>query len=89
MTTVVTEEHERRLWEELRSQIATAVPDGASETQAEDSILLAMMGADAETHDLYEQVKRLARDRAGYLGKRLEEDNPVARVRRRLYGSCA
>lgn len=80
------EEHEQRLWEELNSLLADAVPDGASEAQAEDCILLAIMGHDTEIGDLYAQVKRLARDAPGYLRDKLEEDNPVTRVRRRLYG---
>lgn len=86
---VANEEHERRLWEELNSLLAAAVPDGASEARAEDAMLLAIMGHDSEIHDLYERVKRLARDEAGYLRERLEEDNPIARVRRRLYGQWA
>ena len=89
MTSLATEVHERQLWEELNSLLADAVPDGASEAQAEDAILLAVMGHDAEIHELYEQVKRLARDEAGYLRERLEEDNPISRVRRRLYGRWA
>jgi hypothetical protein len=44
------------------------------------------MGYDAEVHELYERVKRVARYNAGYLRERLEEDNRIARVRRRLYG---
>lgn len=86
MTSVATEEYERRLWDELNSLLAEAVADGASEAQAEDAVLLAVMGHDAEIHELYEQVKRLARDKAGYLRERLGEDNPISRVRRRLYG---
>lgn len=89
MTTVLTEPHEQRLWGELNSLLADAVPEGASEEEAEDAILLAVMGHDPEAHELYEQVKRLARDKAGYLRERLEEDNPIARVRRRLYGQWA
>lgn len=89
MTSVVTEEHERRLWDELNSLLVEVVPAGASNAQAEDAILLAIMGHDAEIHDLYEQVKRSARDATGYLRDKLEEDNPVARVRRRLYGQWA
>jgi transcriptional regulator with XRE-family HTH domain len=84
-----TEQLERQLWEELNSLLADAVPDGASEKQAEDAILFAIMGRDTEIHDLYKRVRRLARDQAGYLRKRLEEPGPVARVRRRLYGRWA
>lgn len=91
MRGVVTEEHERQLWDELNSLLAEAVPVGASEADAEDldAILFAVMGHDPETHKLYERVKRLARDKAGYLRERLEEDNPIGRARRRLYGSRA
>lgn len=70
MTTAATEPYEQRLWDELNSLLADAVPEGASESQAEDAILLAVMGHDSEIHALYEQVKRLARDRAGYLRER-------------------
>jgi transcriptional regulator with XRE-family HTH domain len=86
---VLTEEHERQLWEELNSLLAEAVPEGASDKQAEDAILLAVMGHDSEIHDLYERARRLARDKAGYLRERMEEDNVIARVRRRLYGQWA
>ncbi len=83
------EELAAKLWEELNSLLAGAVPHGASEKQAEDAILFAIMGSDTEIRDLYERVRRLARDRPGYLCKRLEEPGPVARVRRRLYGRWA
>jgi hypothetical protein len=88
VTSVVTEDHERQLWEELNSLLADAVPDGAGEVDAEDldAILFAVMGRNSELHALYERVRRLARDNAGYLRERLEEDNPIARVRRRVYG---
>lgn len=89
MTPVVTREYERQLWEELNALLADVVPPGATDAQAEDSILLACMGHDPEIHKLYEQVTRLARDPASYLRERFEEDNPVARVRRRLYGQWA
>jgi transcriptional regulator with XRE-family HTH domain len=85
----VTEEYERRLWDELNSLLAEVVPGGATEAQAEDAILLAVMGHDSEIHALYEQVRKLARDKAGYLHERLEENNPISRVRRRLYGRWA
>jgi len=62
------------------------VPEGAMEPEAIDAIALAFMGLDDEVRELYEQVKRLARDRAGYLRERLEEDNPISRARRRVYG---
>jgi hypothetical protein len=89
LTPVVTEPYERRLWDELNSLLADAVPEGKSETEAENIILLALMGHDPEIHELYEQVKRLARDKPGYLRERLEEDNPITRARRRLYGPWA
>lgn len=85
----ISEENERRLWEELNSLLGDAVPEGASEKQAEDAILLAVMGHDPEIHDLYERIRRLARDEAGYLRDRMEEPGPIARVRRRLYGRWA
>lgn len=89
MTPVVTRDYEQQLWEELNALLVDVVPAGATEARAEDAILLACMGHDLEIHNLYDQVKRLARERAGYLRERLEEDNPVARVRRRLYGQWA
>lgn len=85
----VTEEYEERLWEELNTLLAEAVPEEASEAEAEDVTLLAVMGHDAEIHDLYERIKRLAKSERGFLAERLEEDNPIARVRRRLYGRYA
>jgi hypothetical protein len=89
MTIAVTEEHERRLWEELNSLLVDAVPDGATKARAEDAILLAIMGHDAEIYVLYEQVRMLARETPGYLRDKLEEDNPVARGQRRRYGKWA
>lgn len=87
---IVTEDSERQLWEELTKLLADAVPDGASGDQAERSIMLAIMGHDTEIHRLHEKVRRLARDRpAGYLQGKLDEDNPVSRARRRLYGRWA
>ena len=89
MTSVVTEDHEQRLWAELNSRLVGAVPDGVTKAQAEDAILFSIMGYDAEIHDLNGQVKRLARGAPGYLREKLEEDNPVARGLRRLYGQSA
>jgi hypothetical protein len=89
LTPVITDPYERRLWDELNSLLADAVPEGTSETEAENIILLALMGHDPEIHELYEQVKRLARGKPGYLRERLEEDNPITRARRRLYGPWA
>jgi hypothetical protein len=80
----VTEAYERRLWDELNSLLADAIPEGASEEDARRAVLLAVMGQDAEIHDLYEQVRRLARRQAGYLRERLEDDNPVSAARQRL-----
>lgn len=52
--------------------------------------MLALMGHDHEIHELHETVRRLASDRpAGYLRSKLDEDNPVSRARRRLYGRWA
>lgn len=89
MTPVVTEDDERQLWDELSSLLPEVVPEGATEAGAVDAIALAFMGHDEEISELYEQVKRLARDRAGYLRERLEEDSPISRARRRLYGDRA
>jgi hypothetical protein len=89
VTPVVTEDYERQLWDELNAVLLEVVPEGATQAEADDSILLALMGHDEEAHELYEHVKRLARDKAGYLRERLEDDNPVARARRRLYGDRA
>lgn len=87
MTSVVTEEDERQLWDELNSLVADAVPDGVGAVEElYDDILFAVMGRHPEIHGLYERVRKLARDRAGYLRERLTEDNPIARVRRRVYG---
>lgn len=82
-----TAQHERQLWDELNSLLPEVVPEGATEPEAVDAIALAFMGHDKEVRELYERVKRLARDRAGYLRQRLEEDNPITRARRRLYGN--
>lgn len=90
MRIVVTEDYERQLWEELNALLAEAVPQDATEVEAERSIMLAIMGHDTEIHELHETVRRLARDRpAGYLRGKLDEDNPVSRARRRLYGKWA
>ena len=88
MTSVVSEEHERQLWDELNSLLADAMPEGASEAEGEDldAIVFAVMGHDSEIHALYERARKLARDNAAYLRERFEEDNPIARARRRLYG---
>lgn len=89
MTIVVTEGYERQVWNELNSRLLYLLPEEASNAEAEDTVLFAVMGLDAEAHELYEQIKRMARDRACYLRERLEEDNPISRVRRRLYGDRA
>lgn len=86
----ITEGYERQLWEELNSLLADAVPEGASGDDAERAIMLALMGHDSEVYALHQTVRRLARDGGyGYLRERLEEDNPVSRARRRLYGKWA
>lgn len=86
----VTEDYERQLWEELNALLADAVPQDATEEEAERSVMLAIMGHDTEIHQLHETVRRLARERpAGYLRAKLDEDNPVSRARRRLYGKWA
>lgn len=79
-----TEPYERQLWEELNALLADAVPEGASQEDAERMMVLAVMGHDSEIHDLYERVRRLARTGAGYLRERMEEDNPVSALRQRL-----
>jgi hypothetical protein len=86
----VTEDYERQLWKELNLLLADAVPDDASGDEAERLIMLAIMGHDTEIYQLHETVRRLARSRpAGYLRGKLDEDNPVSRARRRLYGKWA
>ena len=82
--TDVTETEERQLWEELNRLLTEAVPPGSSPEEAERSQVLAAMGHDREVHDLYEQVRKLARTRAGYLRDRLDEENPVSTIRQRL-----
>jgi succinate dehydrogenase/fumarate reductase flavoprotein subunit len=87
----VTEDYERQLWEELNSLLADAVPENASEDEAERAIMLALMGNRGypDVYDLHQTVQRLAREGSGYLREKLEEDNPVSRARRRLYGKWA
>jgi|GEM_PF-5467025 len=46
MTSVVTEEHERQLWEELNSRVADVVPEGTDQDDRERAIMLALMGHD-------------------------------------------
>lgn len=89
--TGVTEDYERQLWEELNSLLADAVPENVSEDEAERAIMLALMGNRSYPHvyDLHQTVLRLAQERSGYLREKLEEDNPVSRARRRLYGKWA
>lgn len=85
----ITEGYERQLWEELNSLLADAVPDGASGDDAERAVMLAIMGHDSEIHALHQTIRQIARARSGYLSERLDEDNPVSRARRRLYGKWA
>lgn len=91
MTSVATEEDERQLWEELNSLLACVVPDVTGEVEAEDldPVLFVVMGNNAEIHALYGRVRKLAREKSGYLRERLDEDNPIARVGRRVYGEWA
>lgn len=85
----ITEGYERQLWEELNSLLADAVPDDTSEDDAERAIMLAIMGHDSEIHTLHRTIQNLARSRSGYLRERLEDDSPITRARRRLYGKWA
>jgi hypothetical protein len=80
----ITDAYERRLWDELNLLLADAAPKGACREDAERSFLLAVTGHDAEIADLYWRVQRLARTEQGYLRERMEEDNPVSAIRRRL-----
>lgn len=82
--TGATEPYEQQLWEELNALLADAIPEGATREDAERMILLAVMGHDTEIHDLYQQVRMLARTQSGYLRERMAEDNPVSAVRQRL-----
>jgi uncharacterized protein YebE (UPF0316 family) len=85
----ITKEYEQQLWKELNHLLADAVPEDASKDEGERTVMLAIMGHDTEIHALYEEVRRLARDRDGYLRGKLEENNPLSRARRRLYGKWA
>lgn len=85
MTSVATEEQERQLWDELTSLLVDVVPS-AVETDDLDAILFAVTGRDPKLHALYQRVRKMARTKPGYLRDRLEEDNPIAKVRRRVYG---
>lgn len=87
---IVTEDYERKLWEELNSLLADVVPKGTNEGDRERAIMLALMGHDREIHDLHEKVWRLAKEGgAGYLRRKLKEPNPLTKARRRLYGKWA
>lgn len=80
----VTEADERHLWDELSGLVADLESEAASPEDAERAVLLAVMGINPEVKELYDRVKVVARAKAGYLRERMEEDNPVAVVRRRL-----
>lgn len=54
----VTEAYEVRLWEGLNVLLAEAVPDAASEAEAENAITAAVAGADAEIADRREESFR-------------------------------
>lgn len=87
---IVSEDCERQLRQELNSLLAGVVPEGASQNDRLRAAMLALMGHDREIHDLHQQVWRLARKGgAGYLRRKLKEDNPVTQARRRLYGKWA
>ncbi|HMI81902.1 MAG TPA: hypothetical protein VK480_08970 [Solirubrobacterales bacterium] len=83
------ETYEQWLWKKLNALLADLVPEDASEDEAERAVMLALMGHDFEIHALHEEMRKAARDREGYLRKRLEEDNLVSAARRRLYGRWA
>ncbi len=80
----ITTEYERRLWDELNAALVDVVPADATPSQAEDAMLVAATGVDAEVRDLYERVRSLAREREGFLRERWDEDGPVPRLRRRM-----
>lgn len=85
----VTEAYEQRLWEELNSLLVQVVPEAARAEDAERAIMLALIGHDAEITDLYQRVRRLARTERGYLHERMQEDNPVATIERRIREAAA
>lgn len=82
----VTEGYERRLWEELNLLLADAVLPDATEAEAEDAVVRALSDPLTEIFNLYERIRRLARTERGYLRERMEDDNPVSAVRRRMEG---
>ena len=84
-----TEKYERELWEELESLLADAVPDDANQEDAERAIMVAILAQDSRIHTLHRRIQNLARSRSGYLRGRLEDDSPLTRARRRLYGKWA
>lgn len=80
-----TESYEKRIWEELLTLLAEAVPEGANEAQAEAAITTAVAGADAEIADMYRRIVNLSRaDSSGYIRRRMHEDNAITAVRQRL-----
>jgi hypothetical protein len=83
----ITEGYERRLWEELNLLLADALPEDADQEAAERAILLAVTGFDTEIKDAFDRVRRLAHTERGYLRERMQEDNPVSLVQRRLAGA--
>jgi hypothetical protein len=85
----VTEGYEQRLWEELNSLLVQVVPEGASAADAERAIMLALIGHDGEIADLYERVRTLARTERGFLHERMQEDNPIAIMERRVREAAA
>jgi hypothetical protein len=81
----VTEEYERHFWDELNALLAEVVPPEASQEEAEHAITAAVAGADNEIADLYWRVVNMSRaDPNGFIRERMEEDNPISAVRRRL-----
>jgi hypothetical protein len=88
-TRAVTEAYEERLWEELNLHLADAVPDDATEAEAQDAVVRALTVPLTDTYDLYERIKTLARTERGYLRERMEEDNPITAATRRMTGRRA
>jgi hypothetical protein len=87
---IVTEDDERRLWEELTFLLADVVPEGTDQDDLERAIMLALMGHDREITTCTRRCGGWRKKGgAGYLRRKLKEDNSVTTARRRLYGKWA